>query len=274
MFVATLPYRIQLDPHQSFEQLIKQVRDQCLSILEHSHYPLQHILADAHHHQSTAAFLETVFDFVSLSSNINRLTLNETQLEAVPLPAKDSVAKFDFMLTLIHDPSSTNNTLSCSLICSSDIFDQQTVQILLDRFSTIVEQLFGSVKVSKSMQPLYKLSIIQPDELRIIRELDSIDKNEQPRFISTIGELFSQEAANHPQKIAVELDEQCLTYSELVAYAQRLALHLLTTYDLKVGEIVCQCMERSLSMVSRFSEKIYRIVKRYSCIVGDWYDVD
>ena len=45
MFVSTLPYRLQLDSHWSFDELVKHVREKCLSILEHSHYPLQHILA-------------------------------------------------------------------------------------------------------------------------------------------------------------------------------------------------------------------------------------
>ncbi|CAF4306541.1 unnamed protein product, partial [Adineta steineri] len=44
MFVSTLPYRVQLNRHCSFDELVKCVREKCLSILEHSHYPLQHIL--------------------------------------------------------------------------------------------------------------------------------------------------------------------------------------------------------------------------------------
>jgi NRPS condensation-like uncharacterized protein len=36
MFVSTLPYRIQLDPYWSFDELVKNVREKCLSILEHS----------------------------------------------------------------------------------------------------------------------------------------------------------------------------------------------------------------------------------------------
>ncbi|CAF1587013.1 unnamed protein product, partial [Rotaria sordida] len=44
MFVTTLPYRIQFDPHWSFDDLVKYVQEKCLSILEHSHYPLQMIV--------------------------------------------------------------------------------------------------------------------------------------------------------------------------------------------------------------------------------------
>ena len=67
MFVSTLPYRIQLDSHWSFDELVKHVQEKCLSILEHSHYPLQHILADFHLNQSNVSFLETLFDFITVS---------------------------------------------------------------------------------------------------------------------------------------------------------------------------------------------------------------
>ncbi|CAF4473440.1 unnamed protein product, partial [Adineta steineri] len=41
MFVSTLPYRLQLDSDWSFDELVEHVQKKCLSILEHSHYPLQ-----------------------------------------------------------------------------------------------------------------------------------------------------------------------------------------------------------------------------------------
>ncbi|CAF4407606.1 unnamed protein product, partial [Adineta steineri] len=41
MFVSTLPYRVQLDSRWSFDDLVKYVQEKCLSLLEHSHYPLQ-----------------------------------------------------------------------------------------------------------------------------------------------------------------------------------------------------------------------------------------
>ena len=61
--------------------------------------------------------------------------------------------------------------------------------------------------------------------------------------------LFAQ-VMKHPQKLAVELDEQSLTYCELLYYVQVLSLNLMNKYHVVPGEIICQCVERSLSMVS------------------------
>jgi hypothetical protein len=59
----------------------------------------------------------------------------------------------------------------------------------------------------------------------------------------------------HRQKLAVELDDQSLTYSELLYYVQVLALNLLSYQKVLPGDVICQCVERSLSMVSS-SKKI------------------
>ncbi|CAF4369522.1 unnamed protein product, partial [Adineta steineri] len=67
MFISTLPYRMKLDSSWSFNELVKQVQDKCISILEHSHYPLQNILTDIHANQSNVSFLQTVFDFITRS---------------------------------------------------------------------------------------------------------------------------------------------------------------------------------------------------------------
>ena len=242
MFVATLPYRIQLDSSATFKQLVGQVRDLCLSILEHSHYPLQRIIGSQH----TPAFLETMFDFITVTPDIERVDLDGAVLEPVSSEKVDHVAKFDMMLTFVHNPSTG---MSFSLICSQDLFDQSTVQTLADRFSCLLHRLFDSTAMTVTKQSLCQLSIILPKEEPLIHSLKHNGINRLQAPYSTINELFNQQALSQPQKLSVELDEQSLTYSELFFYAQQLALRLINRHDVKAGDIVCQCVERSLSMV-------------------------
>jgi hypothetical protein len=123
MFVATLPYRMQLDSQWSFNELAKHVREKCISIFEHSHYPLKYILTDSQQKTSSIPFLETVFDFITVSSNIDRLSFNGAKLQQMPLPQSCEVAKFDFMLRFVYNSTSNNGRLSCRFICSHNLFD-------------------------------------------------------------------------------------------------------------------------------------------------------
>jgi len=182
MFVATLPYRIQLDSQWSFDQLVQHVRKNCLSILEHSHYSLQHILADVQHNQSNILFLETMFDFITVSSDVDSFFLDGASLAQVYIEHSYQLAKFDFSLTFVYNPTSNDNQLSCSLVCSRDIFDTTTVAILSQRFEYFFNQVFGISSdvnlIDDCMISIKKLSVILPEEAaemqtKIFRRLEN-----------------------------------------------------------------------------------------------------
>jgi hypothetical protein len=61
---------------------------------------------------------------------------------------------------------------------------------------------------------------------------------------------LTYQVMKYSQKISVELDDQSLTYAELLYYSQILSLNLLNNYHIISGDIIYQCVERSLSMVS------------------------
>ena len=168
MFVSTIPYRLQIDSHWSFDELVRHVREQCLSILEYSHYPLQNILADFHLNQSNASFLQTMFDFTTLSSNMNALSLNGTSLEEVSMAQSSEVAKFDFSMSFVYNRAPDDDILSCSFICSGDLFEETSVTLIARRFQYVFKQLFSINSCAKEMNgpivSINKVSLILPEE--------------------------------------------------------------------------------------------------------------
>ncbi|CAF4144463.1 unnamed protein product, partial [Adineta steineri] len=168
MFVSTLPYHVELDPHWSFDEVVKYVQEKCLSILEHSHYPLQHILSDLHLTRSNVSFLETMFDFISVSRDMGHLSLNDTNLEQMSLEQSVEVSKFDFSLTFEHNPLSDNKKLSCHFVCSHDLFEKSTISQIAQRFQYMFEQLFETKSSNTPMismsSSINKLALILPDE--------------------------------------------------------------------------------------------------------------
>ncbi|CAF4128235.1 unnamed protein product, partial [Adineta steineri] len=168
MFVSTLPYRFELDPHWSFDEVVKYVQQKCLSILEHSHYPLQHILGDNRSNQSNASFLEIIFDFISVSEDIEHLCLNGTNLEQISLEGIAEMAKFDFSLTFVYNLLSDNKKLSYYFVCSHDLFESSTISKIAQRFQYMLEQAFQTKSSSTAMvnrnSSIKKLSLILPEE--------------------------------------------------------------------------------------------------------------
>ncbi len=176
IFIATSPYRIELNSQWSFNELIKQVREKCLSILEHSHYPLQYILVDSNSKRANVAFLATIFDFITKSSNTDQLSFDGTVLEQISSPQFFEVAKHDFTLRFVYDSTLHDDRLSYRFVCSSDLFNKTTIATISRKFQHLFEQFFllnfNSVEIDQSIIPIRRLSLILPEESEEIQRVD------------------------------------------------------------------------------------------------------
>jgi hypothetical protein len=124
-----------------------------------------------------------MFDFIIESSDVDRFSLNSASLQQMSIEQSYDVAKFDFSMTFTYNATSDDNQLSCSLVCSSDIFDKTTVALLSQRFEYFFDQIFrtssNSSLIVDCMIPINKLSVILPEEnaemeTRIFCRLESI----------------------------------------------------------------------------------------------------
>ncbi len=175
MFVATLPYRMELNPRWSFDELVSYVRDKSLSILEHSHYSLQNILADVQLNQSHVSFLETMFDFITITSDVNRFALNDMNLEQISTRKLYEITKFDFSLAFVYNPTVVIGQISCHLACSCDLFDETTVTTMVQRLEHLCKQLFSINPTTNQLDicqmPISQLNLILPEEVKEVEEI-------------------------------------------------------------------------------------------------------
>ncbi|CAF3749419.1 unnamed protein product [Rotaria sp. Silwood1] len=249
MFVNNIPLRCQLDPHWSFHQLAEHVKEIITGSLMYSYFPLQRILTQ-HPNATKPAFLDTSFEFQShtCKTGRNEVMIGNARLVAAPISLKihagEIMSKFDFVLTIQHDLDT--DQFSCTINASLDLFDRKTANMIAQRFHSMLQQLFNVTHVQMK-KPIYEFSLILPDEKVLMKSMN----NTQLLFpsASCIHDEFVRQVMKQPQKIAVELDDQSLTYSELLYYVQVLSLNLLNEQCVIVGDIVCQFVERSISMV-------------------------
>ena len=251
MFENIIPLRCQLDPYWSFNQLIEHSRERIIDSLKYSYYPLQQIL-DKHLNNSKPTFLNTLFEFQSNENS--QINIGTSKLSSITTSSEnnenDLTNNIDLSVIIQHDLHL--NQLSCTINGSIDIFNIETINNISQRFHLLLQQLF-SISNNQMEKSICQLSLILPNENLVMQRIN----NTEIMFpsLSCVHHEFVKQVLNHPQKLAVELDDQSLTYSELLYYVQILSLYLLQTYQINVGEIICQCVERSLSMVSFFYKK-------------------
>jgi non-ribosomal peptide synthetase component F len=250
LFDNTIPLRCRLNPYWSFHEIFKEVKEMMADSLQYSYFPLERILAQ-HPNISKAAFLDTCFVFQSSENRNmdNAAVIGDSQLHSMLMSIKISenemMSKFDFALNIQYNQST--NQLSCRIVASLDLFDTTTLDKIAQRFHSMLEQLFN-VTDDQINKLIYELSLILPAERLLIQSMNNTEVLFPPAVC--IHHKFACQAMKSPQKLAVELDDQSLTYSELLYCVQVLSLHLINKQSVIVGEIVCQCVERSLSMVS------------------------
>ncbi|CAF4190364.1 unnamed protein product, partial [Adineta steineri] len=252
LFENIIPVRCQLDPHWWFHQLLEHVQEITTKSRKYSYFPLQHILKQ-HPHISKHAFLETSLEFISYKSykDNNTIRIGDSQL----LPGSFSsninedeiLSASDFSLFIHHYMNM--NQLSCTINASLDLFNRETVEKISQRFHFIIHKLSASIIDNQMKKPIYELSLTLSDEQYLIQSMNNTQISFSSSPLTCIHHEFVYQVMKHPQKLAVELDEQSLAYAELFGYVQMLAVHLLDEYGIIPSEVISQCVERSLSMI-------------------------
>ncbi|CAF0993724.1 unnamed protein product [Adineta steineri] len=249
LFENVIPLRCQLDPQWSFHKLLEHVREITTKSMKYSYFPLQRIL-DQHPHISKHAFLNTSLEFISYNNN-NTMMIGDSRLvpgsSSFNINEDEILSVCDFSLFIYHDLNM--NQLSCTINASLDLFNKETVEKISQQFHFILHQLPASMIDNQMKKPIYEISLTLSNEQYLMRSLNNTQTSFSCPPLTCIHHEFVYRAMKHPQKLAVELDEQSLTYCELLYYVQVLSLTLLNKYCIIPSEIISQCVERSLSMI-------------------------
>jgi hypothetical protein len=241
-FVNTIPRRLKIDPQTTFELLVHQVKDLLLVTLAHSYLPYQDIMSEL-----SSNVFQTLF-IVETRYSKNISLENDVVISPHISDNTDyrTVAKFDLTCSLLFDMQT--RSMQISLDASSELFEFETVEQMAHRFHRLLQQLFFSSRST----PICEFSLLLPHEIQLMQHLNMSEHTNIDHVVLPIHQQFAYQADKHAQKLAVILDDQSLTYAELLHLSQLLACHLKNACHVQANDIVGQCVDRSIEMVSRF----------------------
>ncbi|CAF4980808.1 unnamed protein product, partial [Rotaria sp. Silwood1] len=228
VFVNTIPLRLIIEPHSTFISLMQSVKDLALTTLPYSNLPFQDIAST-----TNISMLQTLFDVETIQNDEIAL---DSQILLHPFTSSItdpySVAKFDLSCSFHY------NTQTRSIIVAmngaSDLFETSTIELLIHRFECLLDQLV----IKSSSTPVCEFSLLLPHERELVDQFNSGDELLFPLNILPIHEQFACRAVEHPQKVVLVLDDQSLTYAELLQTSQLVADHLMNEYEVQPGDIV------------------------------------
>jgi amino acid adenylation domain-containing protein len=235
-FVNMLALRGNLSGDPSFRELLARVREVTLGAYAHQDVPFERAVEELSPERSLS--YNPVFQVVFALQNAPARSFQTPGLEIERVPLTTGASVFD--ISCFAFPVAEG--LSLRVQYDTDLFDASTIDRLTDHF----ERLLESAVVNPEKR-ISQLTLLTADEERQILVEWNDTTTDYPRE-KCAHQFFEEQAALHPDNLAVVSEDRRMSYRELNEQANQLAHHLRA---LGVGResLVGICMDRSAEMV-------------------------
>ncbi len=235
-FVNTLALRADLSDDPSFRVHLERVRDFALGAYDNQDLPFNSIVEDLRVERSRArpALFSTMISLVER----DRPTLAISGLGVTPLEINPGSAISDMTLELRE----TAAGLSARFEYNSDLFDQSTVERLARHFEALMRAVASQPGLAISRVPL-----LDGAERSAVLALGNGDFS-GPALERAFHELFEEQAAREPARLALEFGDERLDYRTLNARANALARRLIGE-GVAPGATVGLFLDRSVELI-------------------------
>ncbi|WP_346843014.1 amino acid adenylation domain-containing protein, partial [Rhodococcus sp. IC4_135] len=241
MFVNTLVLRTEVDPDESFANLIQRVRDSGLSGYAHADVPFERLVEALNPPRSRAR--HPLFQ-VALTAEISgRRELEFSGVKAVAAELEVPIAKFDIELMVSEGQEGATDFegLDATLTYATDLFDASTMVKFAERFIRVLNAV-----VDDQNTKVGDIAVFGNDESARVLDWSAGTRSSAAEL--SILSAFYRAADAQPNAVAVAEDDRTLTYEELDTRSSLLALELAAT-GVCAGDVVALTVPRSWQWV-------------------------
>lgn len=235
-FVNTLVLRTELAGEPTFRELVTRTRRGLEAALAHQDVPFEKLVEALNpgRELGTTPLVQAVFSLEQAGGG--GLALPGVTL--TPIEPEDVVAKFDLTVGMTDGPAG----LSGALDYAADRFAPES----MERFARLLVRVLR-VAVAKPDAPISTLTAPDVVEAAELAELGAGEKIVFDESM-TVPALVAAWAQRTPDAVALVDETETLTFSELLARADRMATAL-RARSIGVENVVAICMERSAGLV-------------------------
>ncbi|MCQ0024992.1 amino acid adenylation domain-containing protein, partial [Streptomyces somaliensis DSM 40738] len=230
IFINTLPVRIRITPDQRVADWLHDVQLRQTEARRHDYLSLARIQAEAGLPADTTLF-DTLVVFENYPVDEDSARAHGLTVEAV---TANEATNYPLTLVAYDGPR-----IGLHLRYDPNHFDADTARSLLDRLVHLLTAL-----VAEPTRRVAAVPLLTPAEERAALS------GPAPRTGTggTMVSLFAEQAARHPERVALLGEHEQLTFAELDARSDRVA-RALRAQGVRRGEFVGVCLERGPSQV-------------------------
>lgn len=236
MFVNTLALRNYPKKEKTFVEFLREVRQTTLEAFENQDYPFELLVNKLNVQRDTSRnpIFDTMFAFQE--SSYSQVVIEGLKIDSVDMESNTS--KFDLSLYMTQ----MEDGLEAHFEFSTDLFKKETIERLSQHYLSILEAI-----VTSPEDKLKDIRMIGKEEKKLL--LHDFNQTEiEFEHDLLLHEFFELQAAQTPDKIALQFADRTMSYQELNEHANQLA-HKLRGYGVKDEILVSVVMERSFEMV-------------------------
>ncbi|TGV30039.1 non-ribosomal peptide synthetase, partial [Mesorhizobium sp. M00.F.Ca.ET.186.01.1.1] len=232
LFINTVPIRVQAGAEQTFSELVKQVQQEALSLAKYHYLSLADI-------QGNQQLIDHILLFQNYPMGQQFLTRLNQYNEEFTLTHLSAFEQTNYDLNVMVTPS---DVITIKYVYNAAVFSEEQLLHISRQLTTIMTQVTNAPDIL-----LQKLEVVDPAE----KQLQLHSFNDTYRHYPTdklIHQMFEERAEREPERIALVMGEQVLTYRELNEKANQLA-KLLRARGIGPESMVSLLTERSAEMM-------------------------
>jgi amino acid adenylation domain-containing protein len=233
-FVNTLVFRNNLAATPTFRALLAQVRDTALEAYAHQDISFDRLLEELNpaRNLSHTPLFQVFFNM----TNTPALAMQWGDMQAEIITPQETGSKFDLTLYLQEDATG----LRLDVVAKADLFLPERLVEFLQQYRLLAEQI-----VEQPDAVIDSYSLVTPTARAVLPDPRAPLSD---RWEGAIHELLSQQATQHPERIALEDPTERWSYGELERRANQLA-HWLVAQGIGPGDVVAIAAHRSAALV-------------------------
>lgn len=236
MFVSTLPLRLDLSGSPALSILLKQIEQQSLAAQNHQDIAFEKIVEIVRSERSLA--YNPIFQVMFAWQSGRPASLALHGVVATTLQDRSPRhAKFDLSLILVDDDDGIHGGIEYA----TALFDASTVERYRVQWLTLLEQFLGGDMAVDRME------LLSAEQRHAVVDEWNATARQFPKD-RCLHDLFERQAVATPGAVALESSDECLSYAELDARAERLARRL-RELGVDGGSLVAIHVARSIAMI-------------------------
>lgn len=224
----------ELSHNPTFEKFMKEMKTELLDVFEHQEYPFSNLISEF----GDTLKLENGLPFTALFNmdHIHMDKMGDADLELYIVPIQSVISDLSLNVT------ETDDEFILCFDYNSDIFEKKSINRFIDTFIPMVENALSDTKSSVS-------NIVLQEEANIdlVTKIWNETSLHYGRY-NYIHELFEAQVKATPQKIALVVGCQSLTYDELNRISNQLG-HFLIEQDITPNQPVGLFFNNSVELI-------------------------